>query len=100
MLKLSKADQQARIDRLSAVAKQLLQSASVLGREVTVDLLRHLVGDAADVEQDLIELCRLEFLFEKAGGEHLKAGTCLNDHPKWIEAIARIVRDEGQGWLG
>ena len=38
-------------------------------------------------------------VFEKAGGEHLKAGTCLNDHPKWIEAMARIVRDEGHGWL-
>jgi protoporphyrin/coproporphyrin ferrochelatase len=39
-------------------------------------------------------------VFEKAGGEHLKNGTCLNDHPKWIEGMARIVRDEGQGWMG
>ena len=38
-------------------------------------------------------------VFEHAGGEHLKAGTCLNDHPKWIEGMARIVRDEGMGWL-
>jgi protoporphyrin/coproporphyrin ferrochelatase len=38
-------------------------------------------------------------LFEKAGGEHLKNGTCLNDHPKWIDAIARIVREEGAGWV-
>ena len=38
-------------------------------------------------------------LFEKAGGEHLKNGTCLNDHPKWIEAMDRIVREEGQGWM-
>lgn len=38
-------------------------------------------------------------VFEKAGGEHLKNGTCLNDHPKWIEAMNRIVRDEGAGWL-
>jgi ferrochelatase len=38
-------------------------------------------------------------LFEKAGGEHLKNGTCLNDHPKWIEAMERIVREEGQGWV-
>jgi len=34
-----------------------------------------------------------------AGGEHLKAGTCLNDHPKWVEGMAKILRDEGQGWL-
>lgn len=38
-------------------------------------------------------------VFERAGGEHLKNGTCLNDHPRWIEAMARIVRDEGHGWL-
>ena len=38
-------------------------------------------------------------VFEKAGGEHLKNGTCLNDHPKWIEAMDRIVREEGVGWL-
>ena len=38
-------------------------------------------------------------VFEHAGGEHLKAGTCLNDHPKWIEAMARIVRDEAHGWV-
>ncbi|MBP3957698.1 ferrochelatase [Gemmata sp. G18] len=38
-------------------------------------------------------------IFEHAGGEHLKNGTCLNDHPKWIEGMARILRDEGHGWL-
>jgi len=38
-------------------------------------------------------------VFEKAGGEHLKNGTCLNDHPEWIEAMARIIQDEGHGWL-
>ena len=38
-------------------------------------------------------------MFEHAGGEYLKNGTCLNDHPKWIEAMARIVREEGVGWV-
>jgi ferrochelatase len=38
-------------------------------------------------------------VFEKAGGEHLKNGTCLNDHPKWIEAMERIAREEGEGWF-
>jgi ferrochelatase len=38
-------------------------------------------------------------VFEHAGGEHLKNGTCLNDHSVWVEAMARIVRDEGHGWL-
>jgi ferrochelatase len=38
-------------------------------------------------------------VFEHAGGEHLKNGTCLNDHPAWITALAKIVREEGAGWL-
>jgi ferrochelatase len=38
-------------------------------------------------------------VFEHAGGEHLKSGTCLNDHPKWIDAMERIINDEGHGWL-
>ena len=38
-------------------------------------------------------------VFEKAGGEHLKNGTCLNDHPRWIEAMAQILREEGTGWV-
>ena len=38
-------------------------------------------------------------VFEHAGGEKLHSGRCLNDHPKWIEAMVRIVRDEAAGWL-
>jgi protoporphyrin/coproporphyrin ferrochelatase len=38
-------------------------------------------------------------VFEHAGGEHLKNGACLNDHPAWIDAMARILHEEGQGWL-
>jgi ferrochelatase len=37
--------------------------------------------------------------FEHAGGEHLRAIPCLNDHPSWVGAMAAIVRQEGQGWL-
>jgi protoporphyrin/coproporphyrin ferrochelatase len=39
-------------------------------------------------------------VFTHAGGQELKNGTCLNDHPKWIEAMERILREEGVGWLG
>jgi ferrochelatase len=38
-------------------------------------------------------------VFRRAGGEALHNGRCLNDHPKWIEAMARIIRDEGRGWV-
>jgi ferrochelatase len=37
--------------------------------------------------------------FTHAGGETLRACPCLNDHPRWIDAMERIVRDEGQGWM-
>ncbi|MGF1580900.1 MAG: ferrochelatase [Gemmataceae bacterium] len=37
--------------------------------------------------------------FEKAGGEKLHACVCLNDHPKWIEALRTLVVEEGRGWL-
>src|SRR5262249_41938412 len=35
----------------------------------------------------------------KAGGGAPKNRRWLNDHPKWIEAMARIAREEGAGWL-
>lgn len=38
-------------------------------------------------------------VFEHAGGEHLHAGRCLNDHPKWIDALERIIRDEAREWI-
>ncbi len=38
--------------------------------------------------------------FLEAGGEKLRACPCLNDHPKWIEAMKTLVLEEGQGWRG
>ena len=38
-------------------------------------------------------------VFLHAGGELLHACRCLNDHPSWIEAMRRIVVEEGAGWL-
>ena len=37
--------------------------------------------------------------FRHAGGEELHACPCLNDHPAWIDALGRIINEEGQGWL-
>jgi protoporphyrin/coproporphyrin ferrochelatase len=59
-----------------------------------------LPGFTADCLETIDEIGReSREVFEHAGGEHLKSGTCLNDHPKWIDALEAIVRDEGQGWL-
>lgn len=38
-------------------------------------------------------------LFRRAGGEQLHLCPCLNDHPKWIEAMRTMVTEEGAGWL-
>ncbi len=38
-------------------------------------------------------------IFRHAGGELLHQCPCLNDHPAWIEAMRRLVLDEGKGWL-
>ncbi len=40
-----------------------------------------------------------EEVFHKAGGGKLRACPCLNDHPKWIDALETILREEGQGWV-
>jgi ferrochelatase len=37
--------------------------------------------------------------FVEAGGEDLKLIPCLNSHPAWIDAMAKIAREELSGWL-
>lgn len=59
-----------------------------------------LPGFTADCLETIDEIGReSREVFRHAGGEVLHNGRCLNDHPKWIEAMARIVRDEGRGWV-
>lgn len=58
----------ARVDRLPDAAKQVLQTASVIGREVPLLLLTR-VWRGGDCAAELRELCRLEFLYERAGGD-------------------------------
>jgi len=59
----------ARIDRLSPAARGVLQHAAVLGAEVPLRLLRALLGAAEDVEQNLAELTRLEFVYARFDGD-------------------------------
>ncbi|HET6572558.1 MAG TPA: ferrochelatase [Fimbriiglobus sp.] len=59
-----------------------------------------LPGFTADCLETLDEIGReSREVFERAGGEHLRAVPCLNDHPRWISALETIVREEGRGWL-
>ena len=59
----------ARIDRLPETAKHILQTASVLGREVPLRLLVRVWRGTPQMAPELDELCRLEFLYEKSGGD-------------------------------
>jgi tetratricopeptide (TPR) repeat protein len=58
----------ARIDRLSEPAKRLLQTASVLGREASLRLLREIHDQPESMESDLEELKRQEFVYERGEG--------------------------------
>jgi class 3 adenylate cyclase/tetratricopeptide (TPR) repeat protein len=57
----------ARIDRLPEMPKRLLQTASVLGREFSVRVLGAIAEEAGDIRAHLLELSRLEFLYERTG---------------------------------
>jgi len=59
----------ARIDRLPDDSKRVLQTASVLGREVSLRLLGALWEGPGVLDPHLLELKRVEFLYEKTGVE-------------------------------
>ena len=56
----------ARIDRLPEEPKRLLQTASVLGREFSPRILKAIWEGTDSLEPLLLELKRLEFLFERS----------------------------------
>jgi ferrochelatase len=37
-------------------------------------------------------------IFHEAGGQTLHLAPCLNDHPRWLDGMARIIRNEAAGW--
>jgi class 3 adenylate cyclase/transcriptional regulator with XRE-family HTH domain len=59
----------ARIDRLPDVPRRVLQTASVLGREVPLRLLETIWPEPAGLAEQLQELQSLEFIYEQAGPE-------------------------------
>jgi ferrochelatase len=106
------------VERLGWPAGSWTQSfQSLFGRErwlkpYTEDKLRDLAGRGvkrvfvampgftADCLETIDEIgYEARETFRHAGGEELHRCPCLNDHPAWIEAMATLVRDEGQGWL-
>ena len=59
----------ARIDRLPGQTKQLLQIAAVIGREFPLSLLSAVWKGPEPIEEQLRELARLEFVYERAETE-------------------------------
>jgi tetratricopeptide (TPR) repeat protein len=59
----------ARIDRLPDETKRLLQTAAVIGREFSLRLLSAVWKSSGSLEDQLRELSRLEFLYERAETE-------------------------------
>jgi ferrochelatase len=59
-----------------------------------------LPGFTADCLETIDEIGReATEAFHHAGGEELYRCPCLNDHPAWIEAMRRIIEEEGRGWV-
>src|SRR5262249_30884610 len=90
----------ARIDRLPDSPKRLLQTASVLGRDVPLRLLRAIWEEPDTLEASLQELQRLEFFYEHVGVEdsvyifkhaltqEVAYASLLNSHRQGLHAVA------------
>jgi DNA-binding NtrC family response regulator/tetratricopeptide (TPR) repeat protein len=67
---------ESRLDRLADAPRRLLETAAILGREVSLRVLRQMWSGEGSVEKHLEELTRLGFLTPKRGEE----GTWLFKH--------------------
>jgi ferrochelatase len=57
-------------------------------------------GFTADCLETIDEIGReAREVFEHHGGEKLERCPCLNEHPAWVAAMGRILREEGAGCL-
>jgi len=56
----------SRLDRLSDEAKEILQVASVIGREFSLRLLQEVTGLSKPLKSYLLQLQSLEFIYEKS----------------------------------
>ena len=71
-----------------------------LGKKGVKRVMCILPGFTSDCLETIDEIGHeSEEVFHEHGGEKLRACPCLNDHPKWIDALETILREEGAGWL-
>jgi ferrochelatase len=76
-------------DVLTALAKRGVKRVAVALPGFTADCLETL-DEIGHESRDV---------FLHAGGTEFRAIPCLNADPRWIAAMAAIVREEGGGWL-
>jgi ferrochelatase len=76
-------------DAVKGLAKKGVKKLAVILPGFTADCLETVdeIGNEAGEE------------FHEAGGEKLRSVPCLNDHPKWIDALEVMVREEAAGWV-
>jgi protoporphyrin/coproporphyrin ferrochelatase len=76
-------------DAVKGLAKRGVKRLAVILPGFTADCLETVdeIGNEAGEE------------FHEEGGEKLRSIPCLNDHPKWIDALETIVREEAGQWL-
>ena len=76
-------------DTVVALAKEGVRRVDVACPGFVADCLETLEEIGIEVRQ----------AFVAAGGNELKAIPCLNEHPRWIGALADLVLRHLQGWL-
>jgi ferrochelatase len=55
------------------------------------------LADCLETLEEIQQECREAFLH--AGGETFRYIPCLNDDERWIQGLAKIVRQHLLGWL-
>lgn len=72
-----------------------------LGREKLSSLVATCPGFTADCLETIDEIGHEgQQQFGETGGGELNLVPCLNDHPRWLDAMATIARQECAGWVG
>jgi protoporphyrin/coproporphyrin ferrochelatase len=91
---------QSRLGREPWLTPYTDETVMALGDRGIKKLFVILPGFTADCLETLDEIGNeAEEEFHEHGGEKLRSCPCLNDHPKWIDALETIVREEGHGWV-
>ena len=74
---------------INDLAKQGIKDIAVVAPGFTTDCLETLDELGNEAEEEFLE----------HGGETLRLIPCLNDHPRWIQAMKKMIDAELSTWL-